>query len=233
MSEEFIETNIVIGYTVDWDRMAADVQQYLDTGRANLHTSSLVLDEAEKVINERRTLAKQAARKIFTDFDAPNHHPPVDQIVDFVRSEFSQKRDAVVDHVIQHIKDNKYYYTGLTQTDSASALTSTSSDIDSDFDDAIKIVRLVRNQKCPELNCTVFTDGLEDYSIYSVFNPVNQILSGSPNDRDILMDSFHLAQENGINQLYFVTMDSDLLDNESQLESILTPIDIESPDSIP
>lgn len=234
MSDQFIETNIIIGYTVNWDRLATDVQQYVDTsaGRANLHTSSLVLDEAEDVINERRALAKQAARQIFADFTAPDHHPPVDQIVDFVRDELSQKRDAVVDHVIQHIKDNEFYYAGLTQTDSPSALSSTSSDIDSDFDNAIETVRLIRRQKCPELNCTIFADGLGDYSIYSVFDPVNQILDSSPNDRDILMDSFHLAQDNGIEQLYFITNDGDLLDNESQLESILGPIDIETPHSI-
>jgi hypothetical protein len=234
MPEDFIETNIIIGYTVDWDRQSSVVQQYVEVraGGVDLHTSSRVIAEAEDVISDRRRLAKQAARRIFQDFSASGRHPPVDQVVDFVRGELSHKRDVAVDHVIQHIKDNEYYYTGLTQTDSTNALQRTASDIDSDFDGAVAVVRSIRNHTCSELACTIFTDGLNDYSCYSVFSNVNQILSNSPNDRDILMDSYHLTQENGIGDLYFVTMDGDLLDNEGQLESLLNTIDIESPELI-
>ena len=234
MSDDFVETNIIIGYTVDWDRQSAVVQRYVDTRAksAKLHTCSRVLDEAEDVINARRRLAKQAARLVFQEFDTQSRHPPVSQVVNFVRDRLRHKRAAAVDHVIQHIEDHEYYYTGLARTDSSNALTNTVSDIDSDFGDAIAVVRAIRKESCFELDCTVFVDGLNDYSQYGVFSEVDRILSGSPNDRDILMDSYHLTREDGIECLHFITMDGDLLENESRLETLLDPIDIESPDSI-
>ena len=234
MSDDFVETNIVIGYTVDWDRQSSIVQRYVDTRTSSvkLHTCSRVLDEAEDVINDRRRLAKQAARLVFQEFDTQSRHPPVSKVVDVVRDRLSHKRVAAVDHVIQHIEDHEYYYTGLARTDSANALSSTLSDIDSDFSDAIAVVRAIRKGSCSELDCTIFVDGLNDYSRYDVFSDVDRILSGSPNDRDILMDSYHLAREDGIEYLYFVTMDGDLLENESRLEALLDPIDVESPDSL-
>lgn len=234
MADHFVETNIVIGYTVDWDRQSPVVREYLDsrTSSTNIHTSPRVLEEAEDVINDRRRAAKQAARLVFEKFEAGNRHPPVDQIVDFVRSELSHERGTVVDHVIQHVKDNEYYYSGLTQTSADSALASTVSDIDADFDQPVTVVEGLRNGSLSELDCRVFTGILTDYrSTYPCFSSVDGILTGSPVDRDILLDAYHLTQEDGLQLLCFVTLDRHFLDNESDLESELKTIDIESPET--
>jgi hypothetical protein len=191
------------------------------------------LDEAEKVISDRRRSAKQAARLIFQDFDGSVDESQINQIIDFVMKELDNERDSVVDHVIQHIKGNKGYYTGLTQTDSRMVLDGAASDIDSDFNQAIDIVNSIRKQNSPEFNCTIFPKYLPDHSLYSIFPEVDRTLSESPNDRDILMDSYHLTQENEIEDIYFVTKDgSDILSNESLLEDLLPPIDIEPPETL-
>lgn len=93
MPDHFVETNIIIGYPVDWDRQAPVVRPYLDSlSGINLHKSRRVLEEAEDVINDRRRLAKQAARRIFQDLDAGRHRPGTQQIVDFVWGELSHCR---------------------------------------------------------------------------------------------------------------------------------------------
>lgn len=233
MPDHFVETNIIIGYPVDWDRQAPVVRPYLDSlSGINLHTSRRVLEEAEDVINDRRRLAKQAARRIFQDLDAGRHRPGTQQIVDFVWGELSHCRDSVVDHVIQHIRDNENYYIGLTQVDSRRALEATTDDIDDDFDSAIDIITDIRNHNCDGFDCSVFVDIKQDYSGYAVFSTVDSILSVEPNDRDILLDSYHLTQEENLQLVYFVTTDGDLLDNESRLESCLGTVDIEHPDSV-
>lgn len=234
MADHFVETNIVIGYTVDWDRQSPVVREYLDsrTSATNIHTSPRVLEEAEGVVNDRRRAAKQAARLVFEKFEAGDHHPPVDQVVDFVRSELSHERDAVVDHVIQHVKDHEYYYSGLTQTSADSARSSTISDIDADFDEPVAIVEALRNGSLSEFDCRVFTDILTDYSsTYTCFSSIDDILTDSPKDRDILFDAYHLTQEDGLQLLCFVTMDRHFLDNESLLESELETMDVESPET--
>lgn len=233
MPDHFIETNIIIGYTVDWDQQAPVVKQYLDSITSiNLHTSPRVLTEAEDVVNDRRRLTKQAAQLIFQDFDAGRHQPPIQQIVDFVWRELSHYRDSVVSHVVQHIRDHEQYYIGLTQVDTRTVLERTTDDIDDDFDAVISIITSIRNHNCDGLSCSVFTNIEQDYSTLSVFGTVDSILSGKSNDRDILLDSYHLTQEESLNPLYFVTMDGDFLDNESQLESCLNTVDIEHPTTV-
>jgi hypothetical protein len=233
MPDHFIETNIIIGYTVDWDQQAPVVKQYLDSIHSiDLYTSPRVLTEAEDVVNDRRRLTKQAAQLIFQDFDAGRHQPPIQQIVDFVWRELSHYRDSVVSHVVQHIRDNEHYYIGLTQVDTRTVLERTTDDIDDDFDAVIEIITRIRNHNCNGLDCSVFANIKQDYSSLSVFGTVDGILSNKSNDRDILLDSYHLTQEESLNPLYFVTMDSDFLDNESQLESCLSTVDIEHPTTV-
>ncbi|WP_318569901.1 hypothetical protein [Salinigranum marinum] len=233
MPDHFIETNIIIGYTVDWDQQAPVVKQYLDSiTRIDIHTSPRVLTEAEDVVNDRRRLTKQAARLIFQDFDTGRRQPPIQQIVDFVWRELSHYRDSVVSHVVQHIRDHEQYYIGLTQVDTRTVLERTTDDIDDDFDAVISIITSIRNHNCDGLNCSVFANIKQDYSTLSVFGTVDSILSGKSNDRDILLDSYHLTQEESLNPLYFVTMDGDFLDNESRLESCLGSVDIEHPTTV-
>jgi predicted nucleic acid-binding protein len=234
MSNHFLETNLVIGYTVDWDRQSSVVEQYVDSlsSETTVRTSSRVLNEAEDVINDRRRLAKQAARAIFQDFESGSRRPPVDQLVGFVRSTLSDKRDSAVDHVIQHIEANEFYYTGLTRIESRTGLSSTFSDIDDDFNDAVDVVDSIRRESFPELHCLVFTDILSDYSSYTSFSNIDNELSDSPNDRDILFDAYHLTQEEELDILLFLTMDSDILSSESDFESILETIDIEHPEDV-
>lgn len=233
MPDHFVETNIIIGYTVKWDRQAAVVQRYLDsTSGVGLRTSPRVLSEAEDVINKRRRLAKQAAKRIFQNFDSGRYLPSVDDIVDFVYGELSDYRDSVVDHVIQHIKDNESYYIGLTQDDNRRVLQATTEDIDDDFDSPINVISDIKSGKYDGFNCSIFTETKSDYSNYVVSAMVDNVLSEKPTDRDILLDAYHLTQKENIQTLYFVTIDRDFLDNESRLESRLGTIDIEHPDSV-
>lgn len=233
MPDHFVETNIIIGYTVDWDRQAQVVRTYLDSlSGIDLHTSPRVLTEAEDVVNDRRRLAKQAARRIFQDFEAGRHRPETQQIVDFIWRELRHNRESVVDHVIQHIRDNENYYIGLTQVDNRRVLEATTDDIDDDFDAAINIITDIRDHSYDGFDCSIFVDIKQDYSTLSVFSTINGILSDEPNDRDILLDSYHLTQKENIQLLYFITTDGDFLNNESRLESCLGTVDIEHPNSV-
>lgn len=231
MPNHFIETNLIIGYTVDWDRQAPVVDTYLDsiTG-TDLYTSRRVLTEAEDVVNKRRRLAKQAARRIFQDFDTSHSQPKINDIIKFITRELNHCSDSAVDHVIQHINDNNYYYTGLTQVDNRKVLERTNGDIDEDFEGALKIIRELRDSESNGLDIFVFNNIKNNYKENESFSTINQLLSG--NDRDILFDSNRLAQEKDINLLYFVTIDSDFLDNKSDIESCLGKINIEHPKSV-
>lgn len=232
MPDHFIETNIVIGYTVEWDRHWTEIQQYFEgTSNIDFHTSPRVLTEAEDVVNERRRLAKQAAQRIYSDFDSRGGRPSADQIVDFVYRELSHCSDSAVDHVIQHIKDNSDYYIGLTQVDTRTVLESTTDDIDEDFDEPIGIIDDLRASDCADLDCSIFTNIQNDYSNYAVFVGVDSLSCG-PTDKNILMDAFHLTQTDGPDSLYFVTMDGHFLDNESYLEQRLGSVDIEHPSDL-
>lgn len=237
MPNDFIETNIVIGYTVDWDRQSSVVGQYLENRPTNttLHTSPRVLDEAERVITDRRRIAKQAARRLFQDFesdggDLGDGRPNIEDVVDFVYSDLDSQRESVRDHVIQHIRDNQFYYTGVTQVDSERGLQLTLEDIDADFAAPLDVIEALRTVQYQDLQVEIFDDIRPDYeNILPVYDAVNAHLEDSPLDRDILLDSFRLSEAEGMDGLFFVTLDSDILDYERELEEILTTVDIQHP----
>jgi hypothetical protein len=131
--DHFVETNLVIGYTVDWDRHMEVVENYISSSGADpIYTSDRVLNEAEKVITDRRRLAVQAANQVYREFEGS---PPisVDDVVGFVWKVLSNQQNSAVDHVIQYIEQNQSLYKGLIEANSSNFLKLTIEDIQSDF----------------------------------------------------------------------------------------------------
>ena len=232
MSEShFIDTNLVIGYTVKWDRHHKTIEKYTTACKhTSVYATERVLAEAEKVVNTRRRLASQAARRVFQDFSG-NSPIATSDIVNFTRKELSSQPDSAVDHVIQYIKNEQTLYKSLVGTSSQNALRLTVNDIKSDFGAAIGVIEDLRLATDPDFDLDLFTGHLQDYSgVYSFCNRLKNILSGSTVDRDILLDAHHLTQTTGPSSLHFVTMDFHHIHaNSSDIEALLSKVTIKKP----
>lgn len=81
ISDHFIDINIVLGATINWDSQSKPVTIYVDEldQSTTVHTSDKVFNEALHVVYKQRQLAKRAARIVFESF----------------KDEFSQSNDRI------------------------------------------------------------------------------------------------------------------------------------------
>lgn len=236
MVSHFIETNILIGYTVNWDNQSSKVNGYLnavDTA-VDLSTSIRAVDEAKKVITERRQPTVQAARLVFEEFEAHTDRPSKSDIIGFLRPKLDHLRDAVRSHVFDYIEHEISMFRGLATEDSHRVLRLTIGDISEDFNNAVDLLDDIKKGRVPTFDCQIFDDCPDSYDgVYPVFSTVNSILNNSPNDRDLILDAFHLKMEDKIpSPVYFVTTDyGDILSNGQRLSDSLPGIDFRDPSS--
>lgn len=233
--DHFLDTNIIIGYTVNWDRQFPSIQNYVSAIRGNtsIYSSERVLSESEKTVSKRRRLTKQAAKSIFDDFSG--RRPIADQdIIDFVYRELNQYSENAVDHVLQFIQEEMSIFKGLVDTDSENALRLTIEDIDSEFSTPLNLIDDIRREVHQGLEVAIQNWGDPDYdSIYSEYGSMRSLLPDSPMDRDILFDAYHLCEQDNISPLSFITMDrSDILSNRQTIHSLLSGIVIHHPGEV-
>ena|GEM_PF-3410033 len=223
---DFWDTNLLLGYTVDWDRLGPPVDAYLQARGTQRETvaSTRVFEEARRVVEKQRRRARTAADRVFEQFDAGGYDT-VDDVKDFVYATFADdwgKADPVLDYIDYH--DSAFL--GLTQTDSTRALQSTYDEIAEDFaepDDRVQ--RLRRGQGALALER--FTGGLDSYrSEYETrYSELDAMLEDT--DRDLLLDSHHLLVVTDRSGVGFVTFDrGDVVDNSETIEASLDGVSV-------
>jgi hypothetical protein len=236
MVSHFIETNILIGYTVDWDDQSSVVNGYFNAvgTAADLSTSTRAVSEAKKVVTDRRRPTVQAARLVFEEFEAHTDHPSQSDIIGFLRPKLDDLRDPVRNHVFSYIESEIDMFRGLATEENDRVLRLTIGDISDDFNKAIDVLDDIKRRSSLSFDCQVYNECPDSYDgVYPVFNTVNSILVNSPNDRDLILDAFHLKMEERISPpVYFVTTDyGDILSNEGRLSDTLPGIEFRDPSS--
>ncbi|MDH5020385.1 hypothetical protein [Halobacterium rubrum] len=232
--DHFIDTNILIGYTVEWDNQRDPVSEYTSANpyaEAAIHTSEAVLDEAEDVVNKQRRLAKQAARKVFEDCDTDGGVNAEQDIIDFIRSEFDDDSIRGVLRLVSHIPN---LYIGLSQSDNTRALSANVGDIDECFEDPTDFVRALRDESQRPIDLNVFRDRPSSYSqqYEPEYRDLDNLIENKA-DRDILLDSYRLADTDGIEEIAFISTDEgDILSNDTGIESSLTVVSVFHPQAL-
>ena len=223
---DFWDTNLLLGYTVDWDRLGPPVDTYLQARGSHRETiaSTRVFEEARRVVEKQRRRARTAADRVFEQFDA-GRHDTVDDVKDFVCAEFADDWGKV-DPVLDYIDHHGSAFLGLTQTNSERALRSTFEEITDDFaepDDSVQ--RLRRGGGALALE--QFTGGLDSYrSEYAArYDELDTLLDDT--DRDLLLDSHHAVAVTGRSSLGFATFDrGDIADNHKPIEACLDGVSV-------
>lgn len=230
-SQHFVDTNILIGYSVAWDNQSHPVEQYTSSGsfHESVHwASEAVLDEAEDVVNKQRRLARQAAKIVFEQGNTGAGPNAEQDLINLVRSEFN---DDSISGVLNLIEDRPHLFIGLTQTDSRHALIATINDLKDLFDKPSKFVDQLREGEEDFFSLNIFRSRPDSYAdIYdSTFDDLDDLIENKA-DRDILFDSYHLLRSNGMSGLVFVTADhTDILSVNDEIEVCLDGVLIRSP----
>lgn len=236
MVSHFIETNILLGYTVDWDDQSSGINGYLnavDTA-VDLSTSVRAVNEAKKVVTDRRRPTVQAARLVFEEFEAHTDRPSKTDIIGFLRPKLDHLRASVRNHVFSYIEHEIAMFRGLATEENSRVLRLTIQDISDEFNKVIGVLDDINKERISSFDCQVYNDCPNSYDeVYPVFSTMNGILDDSPNDRDLTLDAFHLKMEEEIaSPVYFVTTDyGDILSNKQRLSDVLPGIEFRNPSS--
>lgn len=223
---DFWDTNLLLGYTVEWDELGPPVDTYLQTRGSSRETvaSTRVFEEARRVIEKQRQRARTAANRVFEQFDAGDYDT-IDDVKKFVHAECGDDWGKV-GPVLDYIDHHDGAFLGLTQTDSEQALRSTFDEIAEDFaEPAGGIQRLKRGEGGVALE--QFTGGLDSYrSEYETrYRRLDALLDDT--DRDLLLDSHHAVAVTDRSGLGFATFDrGDITDNGETIEACLDDVSV-------
>lgn len=243
MSDEFIETNILIGATVDWDGQSKSVTAYLSSQRTAPHVfvSARSVEEAKKVVRDRKQWTIRAGRIVFEEFNQRGSYVDIGDICDFVYKKLSDMdvRNRVKDHVLRYIRHNEVNFEGLVKLSKQSGFERVVEEIRTDFDNILDILNDIKYERSQYM-FEIFADMPDSYSDFyksksiDIHANVARVLGFDGNDCKLILDAHHLSESGKANlPLLFITTDrEDILSKDSQLESVVSNIEFVHPDSV-
>lgn len=243
MSDEFIETNILIGATVDWDGQAQPVTAYLSSRRTapDVFVSARSIEEAKKVVRDRKQWAIRAGRYVFDEFDSKGQYVDIEDICRFVYKKLSTAdvRDRVKDHVLRYIRHNEVNFEGLVKVTKQSGFERVVKEVRADFDDVLDILNEIKHKRS-QYEFKIYADMPDSYmDFYESRTPdihanVVNILGSDGEDCKLILDAYHLSEgERATLPLQFVTTDTaDILSKSNDLETVVGNLEFVHPDSL-
>ncbi|WP_436931552.1 hypothetical protein [Halosimplex halobium] len=225
---DFVETNVILAKTLEWDDLSVPVSEYLaDRGSSqSLVTSARVFEEARRVVEKQRKRIREVAEKIHEDFD-PGYFDTIDDVLKFVDREFLDRWDKL-DPIKRYIEYYDSGFLGLTDADSESNLRMLYEDIRDDFDDALDLIEDIETGAASRVNVSNITDAPEGYLGLSEYELEYQHLDAflDDYDRNILLDAFWYTNETSTSPLVFVSFDSDIYSNDGRIEEQLSTLEV-------
>lgn len=234
----FIDTNILIGYTVEWDRLGGTVGTYLNVvgHDRTIYSSPRAVKEALYVVREQRRLAKRATRIVYEDYDRAGTYDEIEHIKRFVHSELADGTGDTtgIGGVLALIEEKENTFDGLSQINKSDIFDQLSQEIDAAFEEPIEFLEAL--QKVPEegIPLQLFCETATDYeNQYPQYSGLADIFEDEPTDRELLFDAFHMLKTMGLARLRFVTDDhKDFISNRNRIQNTLPSLVLSTPSEI-
>lgn len=231
MFDDFIDTNIIIGSRIKWDRYHNNASGYMTKEGIKRCTSIRVYDECRNVFQKNRSLIIRYLKKFYDDIGGRQHNSlRIDQIIMSFTKKFIDKLDEEDQKVLnsfvkQNLIDIKNVLLG-----GENKLGDFRRDIIDAFNYADNSViidctsdshaLIYRYDNCPKEYDNYYKD--EYKKIYGIIN--------HKDDTEILLDSYFIKDTHIKNNINFVTTDHiHILNNKPDIEFILPGINIMSP----
>lgn len=237
--EHFCDTNIVIGYTVDWSTLNNPVATYFDClgDRCVVHFSERAIKEAKTVIQRHRRFAKRAARLVFEKFSPTRDHSQLEHIEGFLRSElgdgFRGPSDSEFSALMVFIEEKEHLFEGFAKHGNETIFEDDLLEITDAFDEAIAVLTSLLDGEVPDGQIAVFNRCEDDYAFYSEFEHVEPLFPHETVDLNLLFDAFHFRCKEGYTIVAFVTNDhDDFISNRDAIQAELDGLCIHTPDEV-
>lgn len=234
--EHFCDTNIVMGYTVQWSTLNNPVATYFDCleDRCVVYFSERAIKKARRVIRQHRQLAKQAARLVFEKFSLTGDHSQLKHIEGFLRSELGDgvrgPSDSAFSALMVFIEENEHLFEGFAKHNNQTVFEEDLLGIAGAFDEAIEFLTSLLDEDAQEDHVAVFNRCEDEYTFYPEFEHVKPLFPHEETDLHLIFDAFHFLSEDGCALVAFVTNDhKDFIDNRDAIEAELSGVRIHTP----
>lgn len=217
---QFLDANLLIGFSVAWDGLNTASRGYFDAGSPNYYTSERVHDEARTVVEDCRRETLQVAVAVAEDFDVGQEYNLLDDIYDFILREFDDPKSPVQEYP-QHRSD---LFRTLAYGVSDTELDAILEEINSDFRKAQKVILLYRTRDV--INIWEQTPPDPEPLYPEIAKQLDSIMTNS-DDRDLLLDAQDIVIRGAPAELLVATMDrSDFIGDRAGLEETLEGVTI-------
>jgi len=221
-NNHFLDTNVIIGYSVRWDNHSKACKSYfseIKNNRCDLHTSITVENEARTVIEECRRLVLQAIDALSSSFSSRNITQLNNDLFNFLTKQFSdEKRFSAMKSYVE------FKFTRIRNLLlNGRSLSELIPEVRKDFKNPIQFLNIIKNnQKCSPIRLSYET--LNNYSTEypQKHNNLDNIMENKK-DRDIAFDAYHLMCNEDFDEIVLSSLDSDFVDDnfKSKIEDIL------------
>lgn len=114
IESDFWDTNILLGYTIEWDDLGSPVESYLENRATEreLIASTRGFDEALSVVEKQRKRTREAADRIFEQFET-GQYDTIKDVKKFVHREFGDSWGKI-GPILSYIDYHDDAFLGLT-----------------------------------------------------------------------------------------------------------------------
>jgi hypothetical protein len=238
-NDHFCDTNIVIGYTVQWSNMRNPVTAYFNCldECCNIHFSERAIEEARSVIQQHRRVVQQAARLIFEKYVPSDAYSQLEDIKKFVHSELSDGHrgpsDSILNGIMVFIEDNEWLFDGFAKIERRESFEQGLLEIAEAFEQPLAFLESLGDDDISHGEISLFTSCQDDYSFYPEFSNVEHLFPYEELDLNLLFDAFHFLNEDECTLVAFVTNDHrDFVSSRDEIEAELKDLCIHTPDEV-
>jgi len=221
-NHHFVDSNMVIGFTVGWDNPNATCKKYMKKARkekCNLYTSKTVKEEVEEVLEKARRKLKQALFKIHKDFNYVSSQTLKKDLKGFLRKHFGNLKSVVMNYISHRLNEIRDLIKNPQKLDAKLGM------VDKDLDEPMNFIY---NLASDETVFCYIREVPEDYT--TVFENKWRALSRilHTKDRYIILDAYHFLKSNGIQRMVFVSLDKDFIKNgtKEKIENHLSGLSV-------
>lgn len=222
IKKHFLESNIVIGLSVEWDNQNSICSSYKKEASDNHWFSSkkVIEYEVEPIINGLR----QNLETLIHDVEissTPDVESLKSKVWDLIPDINEEKHEKITRYIDHNHSEFEKFVTGEKGADEMLLL------VNSDFDEPVKYIYGIKNRTKPIMYL--------DYNPHEHINNHRKTYStvkrkiNHEDDTEVLLDAHHFSvKENG--KVAFITTDKEhIIDNSDEIESALEDVEIFNP----
>lgn len=219
----FLDTNLLLGFSIEWDTHTSDAAAYRRETDARWFTCHRACKEGAFVVRDKRMEVLKSLRMAAEDFDV-GAYVTTDDLYRFFRNQYDGDVPRIVNGFIQE-RDDLY-----EQAARDGEISGVSDDVFDYFEPIEEYFDLLDGAWNGYIHC--YCDAPPEYDSDDRCVSDMQACIGYEPDRDIALDAHYLATQFDFSDLTIVSFDSHFTDAEKCVQSAFPHLTIRHPGSV-